>query len=159
MTDGELKRRPLGPGDAWVKLDDGRHFWGKFGAAGLLVHHPEAGVLLQHRVSWSHFGQTWGIPGGALHEDESPEQAAIREANEEAGVPVEVLTIQYSSVLDLGAWSYTTVVALASEAFTPVIGDAESVELRWVPIDDVDKLPLHPGFADSWPAFRARLQE
>ena len=28
-------------------------------------------VLLQHRVSWSHFGDTWALPGGARHEGES----------------------------------------------------------------------------------------
>ena len=30
----------------------------------------------------------------------------------------------------------------------------ESAELRWVPITDVDRLPLHPGFAATWPEVR-----
>ena len=49
-------------------------------------------VLLQHRAEWSHFGGTWGIPGGARHEGESAVDAAVREAGEEAGVPVGALT-------------------------------------------------------------------
>ena len=35
--------------------------------------------------------------------------------------------------------------------------DAESVELRWVPIDEVADLPLLPAFADAWPRLRDRL--
>jgi hypothetical protein len=33
----------------------------------------------------------------------------------------------------------------------------ESIELRWVPVGEVASLPLHPGFADTWPQLRARL--
>jgi 8-oxo-dGTP diphosphatase len=60
-------------------------------------------------------------------------------------------------VLDLGYWSYTTVVADAADRFTPIVSDPESIELRWVPIDDVDDLPLHPRFAEAWPGLRDRL--
>jgi 8-oxo-dGTP diphosphatase len=153
----ELPRRPHGSGDRWVEGPDGRRFWGAFGAAGLLVHHPDAGVLLQHRVEWSHFGGTWGLPGGARHEGESAPAGAIREAEEEAGVPEHELELRFTSVLDLGWWSYTTVVARARRRFAPRIGDAESLELRWVPVADVDALPLHPGFGASWPALRSEL--
>ena len=144
-------------GDVWVYGPDGQKFWGRYGAAGLLVWHPTAGVLLQLRVGWSHFGGTWGLPGGALKEGESADAGALREAHEEAGVPPSELTVMFSSVLDLGFWRYTTVVARASSAFTPVIGDAESDALRWVPVDEVDALPLHPGFATAWPTLRDRL--
>ncbi|MCU1634939.1 MAG: hydrolase [Cryobacterium sp.] len=147
-----------GSGDAWVHGPDGRKFWGRFGAAGLLVHEPELGVLLQHRALWSHFGDTWGLPGGARHEHESAVAAAMREADEEAGVPAELLQVQFTSVLDLGFWSYTTVVAEAMEPFQPVIGDPESITVRWVPVAAVETYPLHPGFALSWPELRARLR-
>lgn len=145
------------PGDAWVQGPDGSRFWGRFGAAGLLVHHPDAGILLQHRVEWSHYGDTWGLPGGARNEHESAVRGALREAHEEAGVPERLLRLRFMSVRDLGFWSYATVVALASERFEPRIGDPESVALRWVPEDAVVRLPLHPGFAASWPALRAEL--
>lgn len=145
------------PGDAWVEGPDGQRFWGRFGAAGLLVHHEEAGILLQHRVGWSHFGGTWALPGGARKQGETAIDGALREAHEEAGVPADLLDVRFESVLDLGFWTYTTVVARATAFFEPVIGDAESEALRWVPTDDVAGMPLHPGFAASWPALRDRL--
>jgi 8-oxo-dGTP diphosphatase len=152
------QRRPHGLGDAWVDGPDGR-FWGTFGAAGLLLAHPEAGVLLQHRAIWSHHGGTWGVPGGARKPGESAEAAAIRESDEEAGVPPELVRVLGSSVFDVGYWSYTTVLAVASEFFEPYLGDAESIALSWVPIADVAGLPLHPGLASGWPVLRVRLAE
>lgn len=146
-------RRPHGSGDAWVTAPDGRKFWGTFGAAGLLVH-DERGVLLQHRVEWSHFGGTWGLPGGARHEGESAVRGALREAEEEAGVPADAVELEFTSVLDLGVWSYTTVAVRATRHFDAVIGDAESVELRWVPVHEVESLALHPGFAARWPVLK-----
>jgi hypothetical protein len=61
------------------------------------------------------------------------------------------------SVLDLGYWSYTTVVGDVIRPFEPVISDPESRELAWVPIGDVDAYPLHPGFAASWEGLRGLL--
>jgi len=144
-------------GDAWVYGPDGQKFWGRFGAAGLLVWHETHGILLQHRVGWSHFGGTWGIPGGALKQGETAHAAALREANEEAGVPADCVTLIFTSVVDLEFWSYTTVVVQASELFEPVMGDAESQELRWVALDAVELLPLHPGFEAAWPGLRQQL--
>ncbi|GAT73607.1 NTP pyrophosphohydrolase including oxidative damage repair enzyme [Microbacterium sp. HM58-2] len=153
-------RRPEGPrnpGDAWVVAPSGEKYWGRFGAAGLLAFDAERGVLLQHRVSWSHFGGTWGLPGGALHEGESAIVGAVREAQEEAGVPDGAVRCRFTSVLDLGIWSYTTVVADVVTPFEPVISDPESVALEWVPLDEVHARPLHPGFEAAWPMLRSLL--
>lgn len=145
------------PGDAWVEGPGGQRYWGRFGAAGLLAWHPEAGILLQHRAVWSHHGGTWGLPGGARKQGESAQAAAVREAGEEAGVPADAIRPLFESVLDLGFWSYTTVAVRVTRLFAPIVADAESVALRWVAIDEVDALPLHPGFADAWPALRSQL--
>ena len=153
-------RRPTGPrdpGDAWVVADDGTRYWGRFGAAGLLAVDPARGVLLQHRVSWSHFGDTWGLPGGARHQDESACDAALRESAEEAGVPAHAVRPRLISVLDVEIWTYSTLVADVVTPFEPVISDPESRELAWVPVDAVDDYPLHPGFGAAWPALRALL--
>lgn len=154
-------RRPHGPrdpGDAWVVAPTGERYWGRFGAAGLLALDPHRGVLLQHRVSWSHFGDTWALPGGARHEGESACDGALREAAEEAGVPDASIRPRVLSVFDLGYWSYTTLVGDVVVPFDPVISDPESRELAWVAADDVAKHPLHPGFAASWAQLRPLLE-
>ncbi len=153
-------RRPHGPrdpGDAWVVDRDGARYWGRFGAAGLLALDPARGVLLQHRVSWSHHGDTWALPGGARHEGESACDGALRESAEEAGVPAHAVAPRLLSVFDIGVWTYSTLIADVIEPFEPVISDPESRELAWVPIDAVDGYPLHPGFAVSWQLLRPLL--
>lgn len=152
-------RRPLGPrdpGDAWVEGDRGR-FWGRFGSAGLLAHDPAKGILLQHRAVWSDHGGTWGLPGGALHQGEDAVTGALREAFEEAAVPEQNVKVLFTSVFDVGYWSYTTVAARVTEPFDPEIADPESIELKWIPFEDVEDLNLHPAFAASWPALSAKL--
>ncbi|WP_461186874.1 NUDIX domain-containing protein [Arthrobacter sp. Z4-13] len=151
-----VRTGPRDPGDAWVEGEHGR-YWGRFGAAGVLAYDPAKGVLLQHRAIWSHNGGTWGLPGGALHEGEDAVVGALREAYEEAAVPPESVDVLFTSVLDLGYWSYTTVVVLVTEPFDPVISDPESIELLWIPQADVEQQELHPGFAAAWPALRERL--
>jgi 8-oxo-dGTP pyrophosphatase MutT (NUDIX family) len=108
---------------------------------------------------WSHQGGTWGLPGGALHQGEEAIHGALREAHEEAAVPPGNLEVLFTSVFDVGYWSYTTVVALALQPFEAAISDAESIELQWVGIDGVGGKELHPGFAAAWPGLRSRLTE
>ena len=152
-----------GDGDGWVISDSGAHYWGRYGAAGLLLRAPRTdgtpAVLLQHRAVWSHQGGTWGLPGGARDSHETPEQTAVREACEEAGLLAErvavratVLTAEVSGISGT-AWTYTTVVADAGELLHTV-PNRESAELRWVGEDEVASLPLHPGFAASWQRLR-----
>ena len=154
-------RRHRRSGDGWVETPEGR-FWGKYGAAGLLIHDPERGVLLQHRVAWSAEGGTWGIPGGAIDAGETALAGAIRECHEEAGVPaldgtgVEVLD---THVLEKQGWSYTTVIAQATTRLEEFVNDIESVELAWVPLDEVEGYLLHPGFKNAWPHLRSVLEE
>lgn len=150
-----------GDGDGWVLSDDGSHFWGRHGAAGLLLRAPgpdgSAAVLLQHRAPWSHQGGTWGLPGGARDSHETVEEAAVREANEEAGLTAELLTVRTTVVTATATgsdWTYTTVIADAPEQLVTV-ANRESSELRWVAEDEVTDLPLHPGFAASWPQLRS----
>jgi 8-oxo-dGTP diphosphatase len=149
-----------GDGDGWVVSDNGAAYWGKHGAAGLLLRAPRpdgsAAVLLQHRAPWSHQGGTWALPGGARDSHETPEQAAVREAHEEAGLAADQLTVRATVVtaeISGTGWTYTTVIADAAELLETV-PNRESAELRWVTVDDVADLPLHPGFAASWERLR-----
>lgn len=147
------------PGDAWVVAADGRRYWGRFGAAGLLAHDPARGILLQHRVIWSDHGNTWGIPGGARHEGESAVDAAVRESNEEAAVPYDAVLPRYAYVIDRGGWTYTTIIADVVRPFEAEITDPESNALEWVASGEVAGFDLHPGFGASWPLLRPLFGE
>jgi 8-oxo-dGTP diphosphatase len=152
-----------GDGDGWVISDNGAHYWGRYGAAGLLLRAPRPdgtpAVLLQHRAVWSHQGGTWGLPGGARDSHETPEQTAVREAHEEAGLLAERVAVRATVVTAEVAghggtqWTYTTVVADAGELLHTV-PNRESAEMRWVAENEVTDLPLHPGFAASWERLR-----
>ena len=144
-------------GDGWARCALGHRHWGLFGAAGLLLVGPGERVLMQHRAAFSHHGDTWGLPGGARGVDESPEQAAVREASEETGVDPAALSTHGAYVDDHGGWSYTTVLARASRLLEVHALDRESTDVAWVPVADVGGLVLHPGFAASWPDVRAQL--
>jgi 8-oxo-dGTP diphosphatase len=151
------------PGDGWVECACGRRHWGVHGAAGLLLarRSPDGAVdavVLQHRALWSDHGGTWGIPGGAIGPHETAEQGALRESAEEAGIPLEAVRVLGSVVLDHGTWRYTTVLAETLTSVEPAATDAESLEVAWVPADDVAGLPLLPAFADAWPGLRAMLE-
>jgi 8-oxo-dGTP diphosphatase len=152
-----------GDGDGWVVSDTGSPHWGRFGAAGLLLRAPRSdgspAVLLQHRAPWSHQGGTWGLPGGARDSHETAEEAAVREAREEAGLISQLVSVRASvitarvSAANGRTWTYTTVVADAPEQLQTE-ANFESAEMRWVGEDEVDELPLHPGFAASWQRLR-----
>ncbi|MEB4616394.1 NUDIX hydrolase, partial [Leucobacter sp. M11] len=155
----EHRSRPVrDAGDAWVTAADGKRYWGTFGAAGLLAYDAARdAILLQHRVSWSDHGGTWGVPGGARLAGESAAHAAIRESGEEAGVPEDAVRHRFTHLLDRGGWTYATIVAEVTTPFEPEITDPESVALEWVPLAEVETHPLHPGFAAGWPSLRALL--
>jgi len=151
-----------GDGDGWVECSLGHRHWGVFGAAGLLLHRPgEDGtdeVLLQHRAVWSHHGGTWGLLGGARHSDESAVVAAIREAGEEGGLDPGDVDVHGRYDDEHGGWSYTTVLATTGASTEARPTGGESIDVGWFPARSLAGLPLHPGFAASWPRLQHALQ-
>ncbi|MEP6762495.1 MAG: NUDIX domain-containing protein [Sporichthyaceae bacterium] len=148
-------------GDGWVECAQGHRHWGRFGAAGLLLHRQgqsETEVLLQHRAGWSHHGGTWGLLGGARHHEEPPVATALREAAEEAGLPPEAALASGQYDDDHGGWSYSTVVAAEVGDTEPRPTSAETVEVTWWPVSSLPDVPLHPGFAQTWPVVRAAIK-
>lgn len=139
--------------EGWVECRCGNRHWGRHGAAGLLLTDGDR-VVLQHRAAWSHHGDTWGLPGGALTAQESPLAGALREAHEEAGVEPALVRPLATSALRHPDWSYTTVIARAPADLPVSATDAESVSVAWVPLAEVTDRPLLPAFADAWPRLR-----
>jgi 8-oxo-dGTP diphosphatase len=152
-------------GNGWVRCRCGQMHWGVHGAAGLLLLRRLGGVvelLLQLRAGWTHQGGSWGLPGGARDSHEDVVAAALREAGEEVGLDAAEVAVVGSTVgVDHGDWQYTYVIACAIASAGGAIGvrvvNDESDEIRWVALDEVDGLPLHPALAQSWPALRSVL--
>jgi 8-oxo-dGTP pyrophosphatase MutT (NUDIX family) len=150
-----------GDGNGWADCAQGHRHWGRHGAAGLVAAAPgpggQASVLLIRRASWTQHAGTWGPPGGARDSHESAARAALREAAEECAVPPGAARIHGMLDDDHGGWSYQTLVAAADTAFGVLAASAEAPEVAWVPAGQVGSLPLHPGFAVTWPAIREAL--
>ena len=150
-------------GNGWVTCEQGHQHWGLFGAAGVLAYAPDpddqAGslVLLQHRARWSHQGGTWALPGGAMDSDETPAEAALREADEECMLDPKLVVPRGMYSEEHGGWAYHTIVAQAAAPFRVYSDAYESDEVVWLPAGQVDQRDLHPGFAASWPLLREAL--
>jgi len=144
-------------GDGWIHCACGNKHWGLFGAAGLLLLRGTH-ILVQHRAPWVHNGDTWGIPGGARDSHESVVEAAMREAQEEIGIdPVHIRPLQ-TFTDDHGSWRYDTVIAQVTDQLVAHELNDESHEVRWVDIDQVDELTLHPSFEKTWPALKGLIK-
>jgi 8-oxo-dGTP diphosphatase len=148
----------------WVMCEvHGRH-WGVRGAAGLLPFAVTSGrvqVLLALRSHGTHQGGTWGTIGGAIEPGETPWDAAVREANEEAG-GLELAEEQAAESHRYGCvsgWAYVTFPVRVPPASPVTIrSNWETSDLRWIPVDEVGSYPLHPALAESWPELRKLIE-
>jgi protein-tyrosine-phosphatase/8-oxo-dGTP pyrophosphatase MutT (NUDIX family) len=131
----------------------GSHHWGVFGGAGLLAHRGGE-VLLQLRGGGTHHPDTWGIPGGARHQGESALACALREAGEEMDLDTHALKPDWWRIVDHGGWTYTTVAAGAGREAGAQPRNWEATEARWVALDQVGDMDLHPGLGQAWAEMR-----
>ncbi|APT83477.1 NUDIX domain-containing protein [Corynebacterium ammoniagenes] len=158
-------------GDGWAAGPGGARMWGRYGAAGLFLlaqdgTHPV--VLMQHRAAWTNFGDTWGIPGGARDLHESVEEAAVRETVEECAIDPQHIEVVGSEVTSgpfeaaaglPGGWTYTTVIARTKHEKTlSTTANEESYELRWVPVAELENLPLIAPFRQALPRIREMIE-
>lgn len=140
-------------GERFTRCGQGHLHWGTYGAAGLLLFHDEH-VLLQRRASWTPGGNTWGLLGGARHRDEDPITAARREAAEESSLPPQAGLVHGIVEEDHGGWAYHTVLGTLDELIEVEPDASESAEVAWVPVSEVEQLPLFGPFARTWPRLR-----
>lgn len=109
-------------------------------------------VLMLRRNSEPNRG-LWVAPGGKFDHGESPVECAVREMYEETGLRVQqpVLRAIMTETSPRADYQWLTFIFVAWDiegTFTPAPGIGE---FRWVPVDEVTKLPIPPADAIFFP--------
>ena len=109
-------------------------------------------VLLVRRNTEPNRG-LWVAPGGKLEHGESPVECAVREMREETGLAIDrpVLRAVMTETSPRADYQWLTFIFVAWDfdgTFTPAPGVGE---FRWVPVDEVTKLPIPPADAVFFP--------
>ena len=103
----------------------------------------ESRVLLTRRTEGQHLAGLWEFPGGKLEEGESPEQALVRECNEECGIEVEV-----EDILDVAFHRYPDKdVLLLFYRCHLVAGEVQHLQIAdhaWVSAEQLEGYALPP---------------
>ena len=138
--------------------DNGAAYWGKHGAAGLLLRAPGPTARLRSCCNTGRRGVTKAAPGDCpaapATATRRPSRPPFAKPTRKPGCPpIAERAHHRSHRRGDGRWTYTTVIADAEELLDTV-PNRESAELRWVAEDEVADLPLHPGFAASWERLR-----
>jgi len=90
-------------------------------------------------------GQLWYLPAGRVEPGESFVQTAIRETMEEAGIPIElegIVRVEHTPSPDGHARMRVIFVARPADDTPPKqVADSESLQARWVTLDELELLP------------------
>ena len=122
-------------------------FWGRAGAGVLFKARDTGRILFAHRSQHVEQPGTWGTWGGAIDEGENPVAAAMREAQEEAGISVD-----RSDVIPLyifkheSGFRYFNFMVLVDSEFDPRL-NWETQDYAWVEPGKWPQ-PLHFGAQD-----------
>jgi 8-oxo-dGTP diphosphatase len=121
--------------------------------AGVLVFREGKLALIERHRQGRHF---WAIPGGGVKAGETVVNAALREAEEELGVPVEVgsLRVRFDHRQEDGSiqrqWYFEATVKSESihvvgpEAHHPEMSSYDAV---WIGLNDLDTRVVYPAVA------------
>ncbi|RXS84200.1 NUDIX hydrolase [Streptomyces sp. TM32] len=98
-------------------------------SAGIIVHENRV-LMVRRRVKEGEL--IWQFPAGAIEDGETPEQAAVRETQEETGLTVEALKLLGERVHPKTGrlMSYTACAPISGEAH--VADEEELAEVAWV---------------------------
>lgn len=141
------KARPAS-GERWTICALDHVHWGANGGAGLLLRYRSADseprYLLALRSRWADEPATWGFPGGAIRDGESPEEAARRETVEEIG-GLPTYGVAAEEMQDCGGgWRFHIFLADV-EAMFDAYSVRETDATGWFTSLQMRELPLHSG--------------
>lgn len=124
---------------------------GEYGKiAGVVVQNDDGQYLMVQERQPKAYG-LWGIPGGHVDEGETPQQAAIREAKEEVGLEVELISnkplfFEHNDVKKLDFHGFAA--NLISGTLSPL--KEELLDARWLTFEEIRKLNDAGKIRSSW---------
>lgn len=113
----------------------------------VLINHALGKALLMRRTP-DDFGN-WEGPGGAVEENETLEEAIMREVLEETGLAVTPERLLYASLDEIHGTRIVFLVYLCSTTEENVHLNSEHVEYRWVDKTECEKM-LRGGIAKDF---------
>lgn len=105
-------------------------------------------VRLGHRFLLTQerkYGSTWSIPGGRVEPGESLIDGCLREVIEETGVPVQldgILRVEHSPAPSSARVRVIFLATPRDDTPPKSIPDEESLQARWLTLDEIAALPL-----------------
>jgi 8-oxo-dGTP diphosphatase len=132
------------------------HFIGKVNVKALIEQDGKILIVRGHDDK-----ESWDFPGGRMHDDESAEDALVREVHEELGVKINrgplLLTEQVKHISDPARHLFMTYRATLADPAEPLhIPSEELAEMRWVDKVSIKDYDLYKNCAGPlekyWPA-------
>ena len=112
-------------------------------ASCVLIVNEEIKKFLAVSLKWDH--SDMNFPGGKVEENETVEEAGIREVKEETGLNIKNLVKLYSAYD--GDWK---VVTYYTNDYTGYINTKENHKIEWLPLEDMCK-------SKSWPKYNTSV--
>jgi 8-oxo-dGTP pyrophosphatase MutT (NUDIX family) len=135
--------------------------------AGAFCLDPSGRVLLHHGDPGEGSGAYYELPGGGVEEGETPEEAVVRELEEEAGLLVEIER-ELATVWRNGGRQHYFVVRPVGRSGRAVLDHEPFFEQVWLPAAELATIPVWPKrlgwrfarwHAEGWPAHPIRLTD
>lgn len=109
-----------------------------YGDVAVAVPRREDGrYLLLKRAEHKKSPGTWNFPGGSVEESESPEQAAVREMEEETGLAIRVVRSAEPFEMRVKDRSYTVYFFLGRAEPGEVSLNSEHTDYEWIKIPEL----------------------
>lgn len=109
-------------------------------------------LLIRRQDDDEEGGGTWESAGGKVEENESLEEAIIREIREETGITVSPERLLYASLGEINGEKHIFIVYLCTTNETKAVLSAEHINFRWVDKKECKSL-LIGGIAEDYLKF------